>query len=321
MQKTHKTNLILTCVCVILVLLAIPKVVINSKGKNVKTLESALLNTKYLPKINSIYLGDSVDNLHFSKVNDNWLCTYGDLTFYAESKIVSELLKNFSKTRTLIKVSSDFKSHESYGLAENGAFNVSFYEEDSNGNKNLFSSIYFGIENSDRTMVYLRNDRKADVYSTQNDMYQYFNTRLETFSIMELLPLQDSKSENSVEIIEITDFTAETPYSKIQKLGDEKFSDNVHTAFSLRGATLLSEDILVNSNMKKLKSITLSTTKNTFYNLEIYSYTNGVTEEQYFVKTNFSGKNPTVNYVLEISSWTKSRLDFGSTMSEEPKQR
>ena len=32
------------------------------------------------------------------------------------------------------------------------------------------------------------------------------------------------------------------------------------------------------------------------------------------VKTNFSGKNPSVNYVLEISSSTKSRLDFGSTM-------
>ena len=75
MQKTYKTNLILTLISVILVLLAIPKLVINSKGKNVKTVESALLNTKYLPKINSIYLGDSVDNLHFSKIDDDWLCT------------------------------------------------------------------------------------------------------------------------------------------------------------------------------------------------------------------------------------------------------
>ena len=62
--------------------------------------------------------------------------------------------------------------------------------------------------------------------------------------------------------------------------------------------------------MKLLKSFTLKTSKNTFYNIEIYSYTNSISDEQYFVRTDFSEKDSSVNYVLEISAWTKSRLDF-----------
>ena len=155
-------------------------------------------------------------------------------------------------------------------------------------------------------------DKKRKLYNgmIKCDLYQYFNTRLETFGIMELIPLQDTQSESLVEVVEIVDYSKEQPFTTIKKVGDETFSDIVHRLFTLRGSTLYTEDILANSNMEKLKQITIKTSKNTFYNLEIYSYTNSVAGEQFFVKTNFSEGNLATNYVLEISSWTKSRLDF-----------
>ena len=264
---------------------------------------------KYLEKINSIYIGDSVDTLHFQKKGEIWLCIYGDLVFFADNNLVSQMLTNFSKTRNLLQISNRAENLSQYGLAEGEAFNISFFQEDLAGNKNEFSSIFFGIENSDRTRIYLKTNRKNTVYSMENDLYQYFNTRLETFGLMELIPFQDSKSESLVESIEIVDFSKDN-FKTIKKIGDEDFSDLVHRLFSLRGATLFQEDILASDNMKLLKSITAKTSKNTFYNIEIYSYTNSISGVQYFVKTNFSDKDSSVNYVLEISSWTKSRLDF-----------
>ena len=260
-------------------------------------------------KINSIYIGDSVDTLHFQKKGEIWLCIYGDLVFFADNNLVSQMLTNFSKTRNLLQISNKAENLSQYGLAEGEAFNISFFQEDLAGNKNEFSSIFFGIENSDRTRIYLKTNRKNTVYSMENDLYQYFNTRLETFGLMELIPIQDSKSESLVESIEIVDFSKDN-FKTIKKIGDEDFSDLVHRLFSLRGATLFQEDILASDNMKLLKSITAKTSKNTFYNIEIYSYTNSISGVQFFVKTNFSDKDSSVNYVMEISSWTKSRLDF-----------
>jgi len=305
----NKLNLILSLVCIFLVCLALPKLIGNQRGKNVKTQDSALLNTKYLSKINKITLGDSVETLLFSKNGEYWLGNYGDLTFYADNKMISELISNFSKTRTLIKVASDFKSHATYELNEEQAFNVAFYNEDMAGNKTEFSSIYFGIENSDRTMIYLRNNRNPNVYSMQNDLYSYFNTRLENFGIMELFPINDV-SEKNIETVEIVDFSEDKKNIKIKKNGDSDFSDIVHKLFSLRGASFFSEDILEKINMKLIKRISIKTSQNDFYNLEVFSYTNSVNNEQFFVKTDFSRKDNSVNYVLEISSWTKSRLDF-----------
>ena len=40
-----------------------------NKSKNIEVTTSALLNKKYIPQINSIYVGDSVDVLHFYKSN------------------------------------------------------------------------------------------------------------------------------------------------------------------------------------------------------------------------------------------------------------
>lgn len=309
MTKSKKLDLVLGLIIIFLSILALPKIILKNQGKNIKSLETALLNKKYLEKINSIYIGDSVDTLHFQKKGDIWLCIYGDLVFFADNNLVSQMLTNFSKTRNLLQISNRAENLSQYGLAEGEAFNISFFQEDLAGNKNEFSSIFFGIENSDRTRIYLKTNRKNTVYSMENDLYQYFNTRLETFGLMELIPFQDSKSESLVESIEIVDFSKDN-FKTIKKIGDEDFSDLVHRLFSLRGATLFQEDILASDNMKLLKTITAKTSKNTFYNIEIYSYTNSISGVQYFVKTNFSDKDSSVNYVMEISSWTKSRLDF-----------
>ena len=47
---------------------------------------------------------------------------------------------------------------------------------------NEFSKIFFGNENSDRTMIYLKSNKNQTVYSTINDLYPYLTTKLEIFS-------------------------------------------------------------------------------------------------------------------------------------------
>ena len=175
MTKSKKVDLVLGLIIIFLSILALPKIILKNQGKNIKSLETALLNKKYLEKINSIYIGDSVDTLHFQKKGEIWLCIYGDLVFFADNNLVSQMLTNFSKTRNLLQISNRAENLSQYGLAEGEAFNISFFQEDLAGNKNEFSSIFFGIENSDRTRIYLKTNRKNTVYSMENDLYQILN--------------------------------------------------------------------------------------------------------------------------------------------------
>ena len=291
-------------------ILAFPKLIFDSKGKNIKTMESALLNPKYISEVNSIYIGDTVDSLHFIKTSkDNWLCTYGDLTFYAENKIINQLIEKFSKTITLISISDSIEDYQNYGLTTENAFNISFYSEDSAGNKKELTSIYFGNENSDNTMIYLRSNKNPKVYSMENNIYSYFSTNLQNYGILEIFPIKDNSTEKNIDKVEIIDYYQNKTETKIKKIGDESFKDYVHTLFSLRGATFYSEDILQNSQMKKIKTIKATDYKNNLYFLDIFSYTNTQGNEQFFVKSDFPYKEKNCNYVLEISSWTKSRFD------------
>lgn len=304
-----KKYLVLSLICVFLLLIAIPKMFTNKQGKNIKISTSALLNKKYHEKINSIYIGDFVDTLHFFK-EDDWICNYGDLYFYANNNIINELISDFEKNRSLITVANEYKVHENYGLLENQRFNISFYNEDLAGNKIEFSSLYFGNENYDRSMIYLCNNRNATVYSTENDMYPYFTTKLEFYGNQAFFPLVSNTKEveKSITKIAINDYT-KTSNSIIKYRGDVGFEDYVHKFFSSNGSKYYNQDILESDNIIKIKEIQLFDDKNNVYTLDIYSYFNNM-EEQYFIKTNYPKKDSMINYVLEISSWTKSRFDI-----------
>lgn len=310
-EKMKKKYLILTIICILLIFTSIPKLIENRKGKNIEVTTSALLNKKYIPQINSIYVGDSVDVLHFYKSNDIWLCNYGDINFYANEKIVLEMIENFSKNRTLTTIDSNIKNHNLYGISEESSFNISFYNEDLAGNKNEFSKIYFGYENSDRTTIYLKGNRNPTVYSAQNDLYSYFSTQLEHYGNNSFFPLANNSTEKSISKIEIFDYSQETNLENSKKIkyrGDSDFEDFVYKTFSSLGGKFYTEDILASDNMIHIKKINLYDDKNQLYTLDIYSYFNNI-EEQYFIKTSFPEKTSDVNYVLEISQWTKSRFD------------
>lgn len=305
-----KKYLILTIICFLLICISIPKLIENGKGKNIVVTTSALLNKKYIPNINSIYVGDSVDVLHFFKSNDVWLCNYGDINFYANEKMVLEMIETFSKNRTLTTIDSNIKNYDLYGISEESSFNISFYNEDLAGNKNEFSKIYFGYENSDRTTIYLKGNKNPTVYSAQNDLYSYFSTQLEHYGNNSFFPLADNSTENTITKLEIYDYSQE-PQENIVKIkypGDKDFEDLVYKFFSSYGGKFYSEDILESDNMKQIKKINLYDSQNQLYTLDIYSYFNNI-EEQYFIKTSFPEKTTDINYVLEISQWTKSRFD------------
>ena len=303
-----KRYIALFLICFTLCLTAIPGFISNKQGKNVKSFTSALLNKKYVQKINSIYVGDSVDVLHFYK-DENWLCNYGDLTFYANPTIINQMIDSFSANRNLISVSNNIKNQKEYGISEEKSFNISFYNEDLVGNKNEFSKIFFGNENSDRTMIYLKSNKNQTVYSTINDLYPYLTTKLEIFSLNQLFPLVQTKTESTITNIECIEYLENEKKSKIKRSGDHDFQEIVHKLLSSNGGTFFQEDILQSDNIKHSHTIILTDNENKYYILDIYSYSNNI-GEQYFVKTSFPEKSKDVNYVLEISAWTKSRLIF-----------
>lgn len=303
-MKINKT-FVLSLICVFLAIIAIPGFVNKQKGKNIKTSLSSLLNTKYVNQINKIEFNFAQKSKLTLTKQENWIGECNGLFFLADENVIEELIENFSKNRALTEVSKQVDNWETYSLTEDKALNIAFFNEDFSGNKTEFSSLFFGAENSDKTMVYLRNNRKPDIYQIQNDLYAYFTQKLETFANMNLFPVSKSQLLR-IEKIEVFDFF--TNQTKLYKLGDENFDTILNKLTSLRGGTLFSKDIL-NDTTFLSKTISATTMEAEKFSLNIYSKNLG-DDFSYFVQFLDSNTENKINALKEISSWTYKNLEF-----------
>lgn len=318
MTRKQLKVIILGSFCVLGILISIPGFMINAQKSNISSVESALLNPKYAAQVNIIAFSfpDGCE-LQFEKQmnrlgNEIWTGRTDEGTvFTANSTMMEQLVSHAAETRSMAQVSDSFTAWAALGLADDNAVNISFSHNDNDGSTTTFSSLYFGYQNADATMLYVRNDRKSNSWRIQDDFSSYLTDSISFWADQRLLPI-GSSSETDDSRAFITIQTTDDTRTLINNVDSGTgFDDTVHTLLSLRSSELLSfaDFQLEAPQAREIMKITLSASDASTgaYGFTVYEavFEDGI---EYYVR-NFGILSATeAPYLLQISEWTLNRI-------------
>lgn len=314
--------IILGSFCILGLITAIPGFMINAQKTNINSVKSALLNPKYVSEVNMISLSfpsdDGINQLVFKKKNVssesyNWICTRSDgLVFPVNAKLVEQLIDNASQTRSMAVISDSYSAWQALGLAENNAINITFENDFSEGGQ-LFSSLYFGYENADSTMIYVRNDRKSTSWRIQDDISSYLSDTVSFWADQHLLPTGSSDETDESRTL-ITAETADGVKMLYNSVSDGSlFDETIHSLLSLRSSEIVSVSDFVSEAPQAIPimKITLAgpsgNESNDSYGFTVYEavFEDGV---EYFARNFGILSGDDAEYLFRISEWTFSKL-------------
>lgn len=250
MRKASKKRLYfgIFIYCIVMTVLLIFGIIRRNSDFSGESVQSALLNEKYRDGINLIRIKfpDGYE-FSFNKKKDAsggapvWMCSAGGLTFAAEEVTVGKMLDAFCVTRNFIKLSDSFSSWSQFGITEDQAVNVSFFESAA-GNDTLRSSLFFGRSTTDYSGVYVRNDRKPDVYRVENNVSEYLSDNADFWAELSVIGENTSHfEEKSFLSISVSKAEGTEIYTKkLYNDGSETFSSFIHTLLTLRGSGIVS---------------------------------------------------------------------------------
>ena len=306
-MKNKRTITILIIICGVLVITMIPGFIMTNKKSNIKTSQSALLNRKYVNSINRIELSEpDEETLILEQKTDRagnsfWIGTQGNLSFPVDKTIITQFLDAFSKTRSLQTISESYSAWNALSLTDNQSFKIAFQEDNGTGNITSYSTLFFGTETADGTMVRLRTDKKGTAYQIQNDISSYLTLRLSSWADMQLFPYKTSADKTDVQSLFIYGERDVILHST-----DSKFSDIIHSLFALRGSELYPVSMLDYFPTSLELTIKPVLSDKTEISIEIYKYTQD-DNSAYFVKPNYQ-EAWFPQYLIEISNWTFERI-------------
>lgn len=319
MSRNARKMLILAVFCLSGILISIPGFMLRSRSTNITSVKSALLNPKYSSEVNEITLTfETKDNLTFQKQTTGsgeavWMCTTSDgMMFPANETIINQLISRASETRSMAQISDSYAAWNALGLSDDAAINVKFSCNNPDGSTNIFSSLFFGYENADSTMIYVRNDRKSTSWRIQNVYSSYLTDNCSSWADQRLLPIVSKDEKDAA----VTCITVETEEGIRKMYNDDVHADGfdelVHTLLSLRSSELCSPYDFENQPVhpEKILTVTLernSDSRNTSYGLSIYKAQ--YTEEPFFFVKNFGiNENGEGQYYQVISTWTYNKI-------------
>lgn len=307
----HKRNFVLIIINIALLAIAcIGSFIIPSKN-TFSVQKSVLLNTKYRDNVNYLEFRNpqNLNPLIIRKSNDIWYGEYdllgeGDLlVFPIDNKLITQFIDNISTIKNLYKVSESFSTFDSFGLTDNNAFNIKIGHDSVDDIMNIYSDLYFGINDFTQTNIFLRTNKKT-IYKTKDDLSSYFNINPEFWVDHELFPDYLSITNNLIQKISIK----YSDHTDLLEPNDDKFNTILTRFLGLRGASINCNSVLEdNQNIKLFCEITLEDSL-TEYGMNIYSTEN---ENQFYYLPD-SITNIPFNYVLELSSYTIGRININS---------
>ena len=264
--------------CIVMTVLLIFGIIRRNSNFSGESVQSALLNEKYRDGINLIRIKfpDGYE-FSFNKKKDAsgapvWMCSAGGLTFTADESTIEKMLDSFCATRNFIKLSDSFSSWSQFGIMEDKAVNVLFFESDA-GNDTLRSSLFFGRSTTDYSGVYVRNDRKPDVYRVGDNVSEYLTDNAEFWAELYVIGENtshfDEKSFLSVSVSKAEG--AEIYTKKLYNDGSETFSSFIHTLLSLRGSGIISSKEVEQSSKNLILEITAEKQYGKSISVEVFS--------------------------------------------------
>lgn len=203
MKSSKIESKLLILISLFLFLLGIFFITLNSPKKYQKrnTIQSSILNKKY--EISRIEISESKKSiLALNKINSFWGGEYffNDeyICFPLDDSLVNEFLSLSQEIRTLNKVigteenlsaSKIASTYSKYGLDEDTAIALSFYDK----NKNCVSKIYFGSLNQTMDQIFIRTDNNSSIFSMDSKIINYLESNPDFWVDQNIIPRGISK--------------------------------------------------------------------------------------------------------------------------------
>ena len=238
-------------------------------GKNLKAVQTALLNPKYVQDINTIRLRQNTNDLTLYKVDGFWFVRIerqalrnapdSASVFPADSRQVDTLIDVFGKIRKMYII-SDRGGSEAFFMHNEAVFTLDFAHTDANksvqsgerSDERVFSSLRIAVPKNGTKTLHIASESKAGtkrtrVYACEDDASVFLNYNLSFWADGKLIPdcLRGGKGENDVQKLILREYRSDAArvhardaLQRTLVAGDGVFESAVHTLFEARTAQI-----------------------------------------------------------------------------------
>ena len=268
MNKTFSRT-ILYAASFVLLCTGIIGTAVKRGGKNLKEVQTALLNPKYVQDINTIRLTQNARELTLFKDGGFWFVRIerqalrnaldSASVFPADSRQVDTLIDTFRKVRKMYII-SDRGGSEAFFIHNDAVFTLDFAHTDVNkgeqggerSDERVFSSLRIAVPKNGTKTLHIASESKADtkrtrVYACEDDASVFLNYNPSFWADGKLIPdcLRGGKGENDVQKLILREYRSDAARGHARDAlqrtlvaGDGAFESAVHTLFEARTAQI-----------------------------------------------------------------------------------
>ena len=244
-------------------------------GKNLKAVQTALLNPKYVQDINTIRLRQNARELMLFKAGGFWFVRIerqalrnapdSASVFPADSRQVDTLIDIFRKVRKMYII-SDRGGSEAFFMHNDAVFTLDFAHTEANKDEQdgkrsdgerVFSSLRIAVPKNGTKTLHIASASKAGtkrtrVYACEDDASVFLNYNLSFWADGKLIPdcLRGGKGEKDVQKLILREYRnsaarvhARDAPQRTLVAGDGVFESAVHTVFEARTAQITTVQI------------------------------------------------------------------------------
>lgn len=274
MNKTFSRT-ILYAASFVLLCTGIIGTAVKRGGKNLKEVQTALLNPKYVQDINTIRLRQNVRELTLYKDGGFWFVRIGQnalrntsdsaSVFPADSRRVDDLIDTFRKVRKMYII-SDKGGSEAFFIHNDAVFTLDFAHTEANkdeqdgkrgGGERVFSSLHIAVPKNGTKTLHIASAahagvKRTSVYACEDDVSVFLNYNPSFWADGKLIPdcLRGGKGENDVQKLILREYRSDAArvhardaLQRTLVAGDGAFESAVHTLFEARTAQITTMQI------------------------------------------------------------------------------
>ena len=239
-------------------------------GQNLKEVQTAFLNPKYVQDINTIRLRQNARELTlfkdggfwFVRIEQNALRNAPDSAsvFPADSRRVDDLIDIFRKVQKTYII-SDKGGSEAFFMHNEAVFTLDFAHTEANkdeqdgkrgGGERVFSSLHIAVPKNGTKTLHIASAahagvKRTSVYACEDDVSVFLNYNPSFWADGKLIPdcLRGGKGENDVQKLILREYRSDAARvhardapQRTLVAGDGAFESAVHTLFEARTAQI-----------------------------------------------------------------------------------
>ena len=250
---------------------------VKRRGKNLKAVQTALLNPKYVQDINTIRLSQNARELTLFKVDGFWFVRIerqalrhapdAVSVFPADSRQVDALIDVFRKVRKMYII-SDKGGSEAFFMHNEAVFTLDFAHTDANKvdyspmsgaavndkqfDEKVFSSLRIAVPKNGTKTLHIASAanagaKRTNIYACEDDASVFLNYNPSFWADGKLIPdcLRGGKGEKDVQKLILREYRndaarvhARDALQRTLVSGDSSFESAVHTLFEARTAQI-----------------------------------------------------------------------------------